>query len=258
MGRQKSLRPDQIKPSRRGESHPPSGVARGNCTPRPPSEPGVNVSVHRAPTTPPHQRSRIARWLLPVSRLTADQSWVARALGSTPITGASSLLRRGLPLSYRLGTLPLWVAALWGSPFRSPAGQPGRFQHRTTGSHVPHESLDQARAACMPDATWAVSRSPPGFSQGKGLPSVLTSSKFFSTLPRRFTFVRLLGPHLTHAMRLFRNAQHPGSYPAHLAVVCSLLLQGGCGGSIPPSPVQPRGARPLEPNRAHGLPRVRG
>jgi hypothetical protein len=91
------------------------------------------------------------------------------------------------------------------------AGQPGRFQHRTTGSHVPHESLDQARAACMPDATWAVGRYLPGFSRGKGLPSVLTSTKFFSTLPRRFTFVRLLGPHLTHAMRLFRSAHHPGS-----------------------------------------------
>ena len=30
-----------------------------------------------------------------------------------------------------------------------------------TGSHVPHQSLDRGHAAFMPDAAWAVDRSPP-------------------------------------------------------------------------------------------------
>jgi hypothetical protein len=34
-----------------------------------------------------------------------------------------------------------------------------------TGSHVPHKSLNQAHAAFMPDAAWAVCRSPPDSSQ---------------------------------------------------------------------------------------------
>src|SRR6266487_4584265 len=62
--------------------------------------------------------------------------------------------------------------------------------------HVPHQSLSQARATSMPDATWAVSRSPPGSSLGWNRPSVLASSATFSTPHRWFTLVRLLGSHL--------------------------------------------------------------
>jgi hypothetical protein len=32
----------------------------------------------------------------------------------------------------------------------------------TTGSHVPHQSLSQARAASMPDTAWAINRHLPG------------------------------------------------------------------------------------------------
>ena len=35
----------------------------------------------------------------------------------------------------------------------------------TTGSHVPHQSPDQARATSMPDTAWPVSRHPPGSSR---------------------------------------------------------------------------------------------
>jgi hypothetical protein len=72
-----------------------------------------------------------------------------------------------------------------------------------TGSHVPHQSLSQTRATSMPDATWAVGRSPPGSSQGWNRPSVLTSSATFSTPHRWFTHVRLLGSHLTHCWCAF-------------------------------------------------------
>jgi hypothetical protein len=34
-----------------------------------------------------------------------------------------------------------------------------------TGSHVPHQSLSQARAPFMPDTAWAVGRYPPGSSR---------------------------------------------------------------------------------------------
>ncbi len=34
-----------------------------------------------------------------------------------------------------------------------------------TGSHVPHESLDQVHAVLMPDAVWAVNRFPPNLSR---------------------------------------------------------------------------------------------
>lgn len=58
-----------------------------------------------------------------------------------------------------------------------------------------------------------------------------------STRHQRFTHVRLLGRYLTRSTaRRLRNAQHPGSYPTHLAVVCSHPLQDDCGG--PPTQQQ--------------------
>src|SRR5438128_104779 len=46
---------------------------------------------------------------------------------------------------------------------RVPRGQPSSF--RVTGSHVPHQSPSQARAAFMPDTVWAVSRCLPDYSR---------------------------------------------------------------------------------------------
>jgi len=48
-----------------------------------------------------------------------------------------------------------------------------------TGSQVPHKSLSQARAAFMPAAVWAVSRSPPDLSQGNDWTLVSTTSLSF-------------------------------------------------------------------------------
>jgi hypothetical protein len=53
---------------------------------------------------------------------------------------------------------------------------------RTTGSHVPHKSLDQGHATSMPDATQAVSRLPPELILGYRKPPVLTSSLDFRHL----------------------------------------------------------------------------
>ncbi len=72
----------------------------------------------------------------------------------------------------RIGTLALMGAAhLCGS-----------LRIRTTGSHVPHQSLNQGHATCTPDADWAVSRFRPDFSQKSLQPLVLTPSREFRRL----------------------------------------------------------------------------
>ena len=53
---------------------------------------------------------------------------------------------------------------------------------RTTGSHVPHKSLDQGHATSMPDAARAVSRLPHKLILGYRKPPVLTSSLYFRHL----------------------------------------------------------------------------
>src|SRR5712672_379550 len=63
--------------------------------------------------------------------------------------------------------------------------------HRRPGSHVPHKSQIELRAAYMPNAAWAVSVHLPSLSREKGQPPVLTSPNPLSTLHRRFAYARL-------------------------------------------------------------------
>ena len=63
--------------------------------------------------------------------------------------------------------------------------------HRRPGSHVPHKSQIELRAAYMPDAAWAVSVHPPSLSRKVGQPPVLASSNPLSTLLQRFACARL-------------------------------------------------------------------
>jgi hypothetical protein len=74
------------------------------------------------------------------------------------------------------GTLPLQFVLLGGLPLAA-GGAGSRLG--ATGSHVPHRSLDQARAAFMPDTAWAVSRLPPGSSRGPDHAPVSMSSDVF-------------------------------------------------------------------------------
>ena len=80
----------------------------------------------------------------------------------------------------------------------------------------------------MPDTTWAVSRYPPGFSRGRGAASVSMSPfpAFDTSSVVRFRSPSQLIPD-TLTARLFRNAQHPGSLPTHLAVVWHAGWPGG-------------------------------
>jgi hypothetical protein len=88
-------------------------------------------------------------------------------------------------------SLPLAVGAACGFSLAPSA-------RRSTGSHVPYESLVALRAAYMPDvarAVSAISRADPG---GR-VPPVLTSPHPLSTLLQRFACARLSRPCLAES-----------------------------------------------------------
>src|SRR5665648_841939 len=60
--------------------------------------------------------------------------------------------------------------------------------------------------------TRAVDRYPPGSSRSNNWTPVPIVIATLTTLHQRFTYVRLLGPHLPHHVRLLRDAHHPGSF----------------------------------------------
>ena len=86
----------------------------------------------------------------PIKWLTFESGWIIHPLRSIPITGTSTLLRVGPPLCPASVLSPSWVLHL---NFSLIIG--------TTGSHVPHKSLDQVRATFMPDAAQAVNQVSP-------------------------------------------------------------------------------------------------
>ena len=65
------------------------------------------------------------------------------------------------------------------------------------GSHVPHESLNQARAVYLPATAQPVSRSPLDFFTDPKCNLLSMAVVSISTAHRRFTCVRLPGPYLT-------------------------------------------------------------
>ena len=114
----------------------------------------------------------------------------------------------------------------------------------------PHRSERFPRSAPEPDTELAPPlrrtppgqehRNPPDSSQGNNWTPVSAVVATLSTFHQWFTHVRLLGSHLTHHVRVFRNAHHPGSF-----------TDAACGGlrpppawavpeGLPPSPVQHR------------------
>lgn len=85
---------------------------------------------------------------------------MTRPLRSTPITGASSLLRDGPPLCPVTGTQPLTALHRLKRSLSSPPPH-RRDTSRTTGSRVPNRSPDQAHATYMPDTIWAAIQETP-------------------------------------------------------------------------------------------------
>jgi hypothetical protein len=140
-------------------------------------------------------------WLLPATPVDHQADPDDPSPSLRPHYRASALLRDGPPPSpatvlrpsrrWPLGDLPL-------------AAGPGRRQYRGDRSHVPCKSPGQARAACMPDAIWAVSRLPPDLSRSPGHAPVSTPLRFITTRQQRFASARLPDPHLTRSSpRLF-------------------------------------------------------
>jgi hypothetical protein len=96
----------------------------------------------------------------------------------------------------------------------------------------------QTHAAYTPGTTWPVIGHPPGSSRETSQAprfrchywnhdaSTATASGFPPV-----ALVRLPGPHLTHLVRRFPDAQHDGLQPTHLRVVWHLPPKTGAGGS---------------------------
>src|SRR5580693_5322380 len=84
----------------------------------------------------------------------------------------------------------------------------------TPGSQVPRKSPDRDHAAFMPVTTESVNRYRLGWVPGQRLEPGFGDVPTLSTPHRRFTYVRLLGPHLTGSSPAFsRNAHHRGFWP---------------------------------------------
>ncbi len=86
----------------------------------------------------------------------------------------------------RISTQPLAdqpLGALPSTGDRRPVLAPLAARRReTTGSHVPHQSPDQAHATSMPDTTWPISRTPARLIPGwVGRPVSMSSNADFDT-----------------------------------------------------------------------------
>jgi len=106
-----------------------------------------------------------------LDKIVADLA-VAVALGGDCLADAAML--RAEPALFgpvasapvpRAGTRPLAVSAAWGTSFGWPDQHPASTSG-VTGSHVPCQCLNRARATFTPVTTWPVSRHPPGSSLG--------------------------------------------------------------------------------------------
>jgi hypothetical protein len=134
---------------------------------------------------------------------------MSQPLRSTCITQISSLLRVGPPLC-----LASVLSLLWGFHLSF------SLNIGTTGSHVPHKSLDQVHAISMPDAAQTINRLPLGLSCRP--PSICSFDAIsdISTPHQWFACAHLLDPYLTRSLPcLSLNAHHNGSLPMQLKVV---------------------------------------
>src|SRR5271170_1609989 len=136
--------PVQIPPSRPGEFHP-----------EPLTDPDLILSHHPARVTarrlPPSAEPSGSSRFDPVG---PSSTAMTCPLRSTSITLASTLLQGSPPLS--------GASVLSASRFEPLVPFPW---HRRPGSHVPHKSQIELRAAYMPDAAWAVSVHLPSLSR---------------------------------------------------------------------------------------------
>src|SRR5262249_38898578 len=139
------------------------GVGGGNFSPRP-SGNGTGASRLIRLLSPSRFRLCLLARFLPIAGLTPRRDRMIGPLRSRPITGPSALRRAHPPLCPASVLRPSWVSHLGFS-----------LGIEATGSQVPRSSQDRTRATFMPDATRAVSGSPPLGSRGKDSTPFLTS-----------------------------------------------------------------------------------
>jgi hypothetical protein len=138
--------------ARQRRQHPPIGLPNG------PLGDLKRLRLRLAHPTPPARR-----------RLIAKPARTTRPLRSSPITEPSTLIRDGPPLCpaqlLSPSQFPLLGVLAWDD---RPQATPAPLADRpvgATGSRVPHESPDHARATFTPDTAWPINRHPPGSSQ---------------------------------------------------------------------------------------------
>jgi hypothetical protein len=144
---------------------------------------------------------------------------MTRPLRSTPITGASPLLRAGPPAGPATVLTPTPSAGYSLSPtrkIRTGSVEPGLLPFHA-------RAADRARVAFMPDTAWPISGHPPGSSRNRWHTPVSMSSVAVSTRQQRIACARLPDPHLTHLVRLFHIAHHD-----------RVTTPAACGGLKPP------------------------
>ena len=143
--------------------------------------------------------------------MTTKRTRTTRPLRSRPITGPSPLLRGG-PSPCRASVLsPSQFQLLGVLPSAAGVNTPaGAITAR--GSHVSCQRPDRARATSVPGNRQGSKQVSPGSSRGNNWTPVTIAVATLTTLQQWFTHVRLPGPHLTHHVRLFRGAHHPGSF----------------------------------------------
>ena len=144
---------------------------------------------------------------------------MTRPLRSTPITGASPLLRVGPPAEPATVLTPTQSAGYSLSPTRET--RTGSVGFGLLPFHA--EAADRARVASMPDTAWPISRHPPDLSRDHLDTPVSMSPESFSIRQQRFACARLPDPHLTHELRRFHIAHHG-----------RITAPAACGGLKPP------------------------
>ena len=193
-------------------------------------EPCLNLSIHTAPDVRP-----------PISTKLRDVERLCLVHRAPPATGWPWVAaeQRG-----PFGPVPLQNLRPYYGPLRPCAAlwysSPYGFNHldislgiAATGSHVPYESLMQARAVFTPDAARSGSGHPSSLSRGNGKPPVLTSPNPFSTLQRRFACARLPASYLPRSSLGFLQRSPP-----------SLFTTAACSGLKPAPDRRLRGACP--------------
>ena len=174
----------------------------------------MTVSRHTAHASLPLESSRSQAYtnetrFLPVSWLPIAGCELTHPLRSNPITGPSILIQDDPPLFSALV-----LSRLWGHHLRF------FLNIGTTGSHVPHKSLDQVHAISMPDAAQTINRLPLDLSCRPPSIRSFDAISDISTPHQWFACAHLLVPYRTWSLPcLSLNAHHNGSLPMQLKVV---------------------------------------